>query len=131
MAAVSFGVLFTCGLIYDTPPEPTDEELDDEDFDNEDFEDEDNEEEEDDDEKMNDLNQFYYFHETIWKNKPLLVFLLSTYLLNFGYYVPYVHLVSFYFVVSNPLSAKDEITRLKASKHCKAHSAHRRKGQSR
>ena len=89
MAAVSFGVLFTCGLVYETPPEkdPSEEE-------NEEEEDEEDIESlnEEDEEKL--LEEEVFYHDTIWKNKPLIIFLLSTYMLNFGYYVPYVHLVS-------------------------------------
>ena len=97
MAAVSFGVLFTCGLIYQNPPEKNPEEEWEEEEraakraangnKNEEDEEEEEEEEEEDDDDV-------YYHDSIWKNKPLLIFLLSTYLLNFGYYVPYVHLVS-------------------------------------
>ena len=89
MAAVSFGVLFTCGMIYQTPPENEEEDENESESDTE-------SEEEDDEEDTDDPNEIIY-HDSIWKNKPLLLFLLSTYLLNFGYYVPYVHLVSFIF----------------------------------
>lgn len=95
MAAISFGVLFTCGLVYSTPPEESDEEEVNIDEEDENIEEE--EEEVDDQSKeeyLKDLDNYLYFYPTIWKNKPLLVFFLSTYMLNFGYYVPYVHLVS-------------------------------------
>ena len=87
MAAVSFSVLFTCGMIYQTPPENEEQE-------EENDSQSDNGSEEEDEEDVDDPNEIIY-HDSIWKNKPLLLFLLSTYLLNFGYYVPYVHLVSF------------------------------------
>ncbi|XP_066915173.1 monocarboxylate transporter 2-like [Clytia hemisphaerica] len=87
MAAVSFGVLFTCGLVYETPPEKDPAEEENEEDDEEDLE----SLNEEDEEKL--LEEEVFYHDTIWKNKPLLIFLLSTYCLNFGYYVPYVHLV--------------------------------------
>lgn len=88
MAAVSFSVLFTCGMIYQTPPENEEQEEEN------DSQSDNGSEEEDEEEDVDDTNEIIY-HDSIWKNKPLLLFLLSTYLLNFGYYVPYVHLVSF------------------------------------
>lgn len=88
MAAVSFSVLFTCGMIYQTPPENEEQEEEN------DSQSDNGSEEEDEEEDVDDPNEIKY-HDSIWKNKPLLLFLLSTYLLNFGYYVPYVHLVSF------------------------------------
>lgn len=88
MAAVSFSVLFTCGMIYQTPPENEEQEEEN------DSQSDNGSEEEDEEEDVDDPNEIIY-HDSIWKNKPLLLFLLSTYLLNFGYYVPYVHLVSF------------------------------------
>ena len=89
MSVVSFSVLFLCGLVYNTPPEPA-------------VNMEENEETgsdtasllEDEPEEETDIEEEVFYHETLWKNKPLLIFLLSTYMLNFGYYVPYVHLVS-------------------------------------
>ena len=87
MAMVSFTVLFTCGLIYQTPPGMLDEE----DGNENEAKKSEEEEKEIEDEKLDDDEIIY--PESIWKNKPLLLFLLSTYLLNFGYYVPYVHLV--------------------------------------
>lgn len=100
MAAVSFSVLFTCGLIYQTPPEKNPEEEDeeeDEEENNENLEGEEKEETAETEVTLADelkaVDEEIYRHPTIWKNKPLLIFLLSTYLLNFGYYVPYVHLV--------------------------------------
>ena len=90
MAAVSFSVLFLCGLVYETPPETKEEENKEETGSDTDslLEAEKEEEEE------SDVGEEVFYHDTLWKNKPLIIFLLSTYMLNFGYYVPYVHLVS-------------------------------------
>jgi len=86
MAAISFGVLFICGLIYETPPE--DEEQAESNY-------EDDDEFDDYEEEEPSLEDEVFYHDTLWKNKPLIIFFLSTYMLNFGYYVPYVHLVSY------------------------------------
>jgi len=87
MSLISFSVLFMCGCIYQSPPEKSEEELE-----RERLEKQRELEEELDNEVVIDENEMIY-PDSIWKNKPLLLFLLSTYLLNFGYYVPYVHLV--------------------------------------
>lgn len=89
MSAVSFTVLFLCGLVYETPPETINEDKEVTGSETDSLLEDENEEE-------TDVGKEVFYHETLWKNKPLIIFLLSTYMLNFGYYVPYVHLVSFF-----------------------------------
>ena len=96
MSIVSFSVLFLCGLVYETPPEIKDE-------DKEEAGSETDSLLEDEKEEEIDLEEEVFYHETLWKNKPLIIFLLSTYMLNFGYYVPYVHLVSFVIILISVL----------------------------
>lgn len=88
MAIVSFSVLFLCGLVYETPAETKDEDKEEIGSDIDSLLEDEKEEEE------SDIGEEVFYHDTLWKNKPLIIFLLSTYMLNFGYYVPYVHLVS-------------------------------------